>query len=127
MRGLLRARFCFFLTRRGFGERAQDGLGIGHPALHSVDRGPHPVSLLACQVLGDAELLVAEYARQKLAAAGGRHRRHHAELFLSREIGVKEFRERHSEPALHQLGNSGDRIGDWRIGAVESVTCSSPT
>src|SRR5205807_8348739 len=39
--------------------------------------------------------------------------------FLPGEIGVKEFRERHSEPALHQLGNGGDRIGDWRIGAVE--------
>jgi len=101
MRCLLRSGLCLFLSGCRFRERAKNNFWIPHTALHSVDRGSHAVSALASQVLCDAKLFVAEHAGQKLATPGGCHRRHHRQLLLRGEIRVKEFRHRHSKPALH--------------------------
>ena len=89
---LMGARFCFRLARCRLGQIAQDCLWIGHSALHSVNARSHPVSFLAGELLRDSQLLIAKNPRKKLAALGGRHRRHHAQLFLSGEVGVEELR-----------------------------------
>ena len=61
MRRLLGSRFSLLLARRSLGQRPQDRFGIGHPALHPFDRRPDPIALLAREILGDAQLLVAEH------------------------------------------------------------------
>ena len=118
VRGVLRPRFRFFLARRCLSERAQHGFGVGHPPLHALDRSAHPVALLACQVLGDAQLLVPEHARQKLPAARRFHRRHHVELFLPGEVGVVELGQRHAQSPLQQLVDGGDGVGNGGVGAI---------
>src|SRR5258706_14285761 len=87
--------------------------------MDSIDRRSDAVAPFARQVLGDAELLVAEPPREELAASGGCHRRHHAQLLLPSEIRMEEFRHRHAEPALHKLGDRGNCICNGSIGTIE--------
>src|SRR5689334_11146707 len=119
VRSMLRPRLSLLLSRGCFREIAQNNLGIRHAALHSLDPRAHTISLVARQVLGDAQLLIPQHPGKKLPATGRLHRRHHVQLFLSREIGVIELGERHAQPALQQVVGCGDRIRDRIVRAVE--------
>jgi hypothetical protein len=71
VRRLLRARFRLLPARGRFRQRAQNRFRVRHAALHSVDRRAHAVSLLAREILSDAQLLVAEDPREELSAPAG--------------------------------------------------------
>src|SRR3981081_595024 len=87
--------------------------------MHSFDRRSHAVSLLAREILSDAQLLVSQNSRKELPALCRRHRRHHAQLLLPGEVRVEEFRKRHSEAPLQEVGYSGNSVRDRSVRAVQ--------
>src|ERR1700737_383269 len=87
--------------------------------MHSLYRCTDSISLFACELLGDAQLLVTKNSGEELSALCRRHRRHHAELLLSSEVGVEEFRQRHPKAVLEKLGHTGNGIGDRGLGAIQ--------
>src|SRR3979411_290649 len=87
--------------------------------MHAFDRRAHAISLFAREILSDTQLLVTKNSGEELSAFCRRHRRHYAELFLPGEVGVEEFRQRHPEAPLEQVGDARNCVCNGSVRAIQ--------
>ncbi len=112
--GIVRLARALGDARLRVGERALNDVGVRHSGAQPRRLGDERLPAFARQVLRRSQPLVAEHAREELAAFGRAHRGHHAEFFLPGEIGMEELVAVHPEPAREHVGDGGDRGRDRR-------------